>query len=276
MSRSARGRVVAARPSIDASAEPPGLKDLIAQGMRIGIGRRNTGALHHGGNSGASDISSQASGLKVKAVVAVPDGRCCILCEDPDSREDYVISDETLAWGYPPCPVTKKNTGRVCYYCDRTFNARFKAKHKTVEQLLLAFGQDITLASVFKHWRGMAIEAMVSAGNRNIKVQWGSEERIRELVIRNIRETRVEEPDDLIMDLDEYKAVHGDFKTNGLGHKYVNLGGISGVMIPQPKVWRVKRARIMQASLDEHICRQLQGATTFHRFPLVICCWFHN
>ena len=79
-------------------------------------------------------------------------------------------------------------------------------------------------ANLFKHWRSMAIEAMVSAGSRTITVNWGTEDRVRQLIVRQMRETRIEDPEDTIMPEGAYARTHGDWRTNGKGHKYVDWG----------------------------------------------------
>ena len=81
----------------------------------------------------------------------------------------------------------------------------------------LQFGTDLTLLSVFRHWKDVAVQAMVQAGTHIITIKWGSEENVRQLILSQEREVRLEDPEDTIMDLAEYIAKFGDYRTNGRG-----------------------------------------------------------
>ena len=46
----------------------------------------------------------------------------------------------------------------------------------------------------------------------------------------------------------------GDYKVNGLGHSYVNLGdGCSGILVPGRRVWKVKREHVQSAAVVEQV-----------------------
>ncbi len=66
------------------------------------------------------------------------DGRVCLLCKSKDSDPDPTYTTRTLIWGYPCNMRTRRNVGQVCYYCMRTFNARFKAKYGSTTKLVEA------------------------------------------------------------------------------------------------------------------------------------------
>ena len=58
----------------------------------------------------------------------------------------------------------------------------------------------------------------------------------------------VEEPDDLIVLLKDYK--HGDPRTNGLGHRKFKHHGKDAVIMPGERVWKVKRSRVKEVSIN--------------------------
>jgi hypothetical protein len=44
----------------------------------------------------------------------------------------------------------------------------------------------------------------------------------------------------------------GDYKVNGLGHSYTNLGdGCAGILVPGRRVWKVKREHVQSAAVVE-------------------------
>ena len=64
---------------------------------------------------------------------------------------------------------------------------------------------------------------------------------------KRIREQFIEEPDDEVWEEKAYKRELGDYKTNGLGHCKGTIEGITGILVPANKVWKVKRRRGTQA-----------------------------
>ncbi len=132
---------------------------------------------------------------------------------------DHIFTAEVIMWARPPNEKTKKNEGSLCYYCLRVFNARFRAKFRTIENLKLEFGRqtDMLLFRMFKHWQQAAIDIMVQAGCHNVTVRWSPEEDVRELVLRQFREVRIEDAEDTVLPVDIYTARFGDWRTNGKG-----------------------------------------------------------
>ncbi len=78
---------------------------------------------------------------------------------------------------------------------------------------------------MFNHWLNLCKEAMKAQGTHLISIKWGSDESVKSLVLRKVRETRLEEPEDEIYDLEEYTRLHGDFRTNGKGFLLCFLRG---------------------------------------------------
>ena len=82
----------------------------------------------------------------------------------------------------------------------------------------------------------------------------GEESAAKQLMINKGRETRIEDPEDEVWPLHVYEAKYGDYRTNGLGHTWADLGGnIQGVLVPGRQVFKVKRARAMSAVVQEVI-----------------------
>ena len=75
---------------------------------------------------------------KYLQLVALPDGRRCLICDVPDAECDLVYPERTYLWAYPCDPVTRKNTGLCCYYCYRVWTARFRSLYSGIPALLEA------------------------------------------------------------------------------------------------------------------------------------------
>ncbi len=52
---------------------------------------------------------------------------------------------------------------------------------------------------------------------------------------------------------EDYRREFGDWKTNGLGHKYIDWGTVRGVLMPGRRVWKVKRARVVTPEIRETV-----------------------
>ena len=183
----ARGRNASKR----AAPEPesmPALDDMFRMGMSL-IGPGSQGNV--GAAMSSASSASTATEKKAVDVNVLPDGRLCQLCNVPDSDPDLVHAKASMKWGYPPDKASRKNVGRVCYYCTRVWTARFKSKFKQVEKLIAAFGSDMELMGVFQHWRKIAVELMQRAGSYDVTVQWGDEKNVKELMLKKSRETCV-------------------------------------------------------------------------------------
>lgn len=102
---------------------------------------------------------------------------------------------------------------------------------------------------LFTHWRKLALQLFQENGTIDVVVRWGSESEAKTLIQRMQQEVRVEEPEDIIMPADDYQRMHGDWRSNGKGHRFVQMGNVSGILIPGPKLFRVKRARVMVAEV---------------------------
>ena len=163
----------------------PSLEELQSQGMII---ERRASPLD---GDPMGSCSAAGSDVTVFAIVTA-DGRICGLCEVKDTAADPVENGRTIVWAYI-CKKTLTNKGYVCYYCQRVFNARFKAKYKSVAALKIAFGQDLNVIQNFKHWRGICIKIFVDAGCREVTVRWGDEASASQLFRRTAQQAALED-----------------------------------------------------------------------------------
>ena len=229
----------------------PDLESLKNDGMRVLANYTKPSSAA----TACGSVSSSSGGACGKVLWVVhADGRACIVCQCKDSDPDRVfVGEVTMKWAYPPCATTKKNNGFVCYYCQRVWQARFKGKYTSLEAFVQACGQDMQLFQVFNHWLSMAVDLMRQNKSHDIKIKWGDESSVRKLVMKTAAETRLCEPEDEIIPLEDYIKEHGDYRYNGLGHRYIDWGSVKGVLIPGKRVWKVKRAKVMKAEIQEEV-----------------------
>jgi hypothetical protein len=66
----------------------------------------------------------------------------------------------------------------------------------------------------------VAIAAFKENRSYHITVRWGHEDQIRQLVTRQFREVRIDDPEDTVIPEDTYVKKFGDWKTNGKGRQW--------------------------------------------------------
>jgi hypothetical protein len=76
-------------------------------------------------------------------------------------------------------------------------------------KLQSAFGSDMTLLQTFRYWRTMCLNIMKEQGSWDVYIRWGDDETVRTLIVRIIKETRIEDPEDEIWEWNSYLAAHG-------------------------------------------------------------------
>ena len=237
---------VAPVPEVVDLSSMPKLATLIDKGMRV-IGSLKTACPP----TPRTSTSSTTSSLEC-LIFATVFGQQCELCDAKDHEPDPVFPDRKTYWGYPVDTVTGRNRGSLFKICIRVYRARFRGKYSSTALLKQAFGLDGTLYGMFKHWWDMCLEACRNAQSYDIQVRWGSDDDAKRLQMERSKEARLEAPDDEVWNLEDYMLEHGDFRTNGLGHKWVDYGdGCAGVLVPGKRIWRVKRAKVMRASIIE-------------------------
>ena len=187
----------------------------------------------------------------------VRDGRKCTLGGEPDHSPDDVFPLEYLYWAYPPKGSPPKPQGDLCWYCRKVYVNRFAIAYTSVDLLAEAMAKDPegTLLSEFKAIRKWVGEFLKQAGSRAGPIRWkrsGDADDRSPPAVLSFNETStltVEEPDDLIVLLSDYKF--GDPATNGKGHRSITHFGMPAVLMPGERVWRVKRAHTKSTSIQK-------------------------
>ena len=65
-------------------------------------------------------------------------------------------------------------------------------------------------------------------GNAKVKdAKVKDAKRIKSNLFEDCKETQV-------WNVDHYEKIHGDWKTNGMGHRYGELDGVKGIIVPPP------------------------------------------
>ena len=75
----------------------------------------------------------------------------------------------------------------------------------------------------------------------------------------------IEEPDDLMVPLDDYTAAHGHPHSNGQGHRIVEHNGQKMVIVPGERIWKVKRKRRQNLTLQSVVN---DGSEVWHQNQL--------
>lgn len=207
-----------------------------------------------------SSTGSSGGGGKPK-LVAVPDGRCCRLCQESDDSADPTAPSEFRAWGYPVKPplagsdAPPTNQGLICFYCLRVYNARFSIQYPTVKALVEALGKSEELLQQFRSYLAECVRQMCERGTRDVHVDWPSVEKLK---VKNKRQLLWESPTDEYWSLDEYRRDFGDPATNGKGHQTTQQQMDDGtwetfVVIPGRRIFKAKRQRVQSAELSQTV-----------------------
>jgi hypothetical protein len=208
---------------------------------------------HHGDQDGLGSSAASCASFSTAKACATVFGQTCQLCGCADEEQDNIIPSMRRVWGYPVDTEHGKNVGNLCKVCLKVYRARFRGKYATAETLKVAFGSDGQLFKLFKYWFDMCVKVMQTAGSHDCRVTWGSEASAKELIVVRKRETRLEEPEDEVWELANYQAKFGDYRTNNCGHKWVDWGDCAGVLVPGARIFKVKRARVLEVNMVEKI-----------------------
>lgn len=230
------------------SSNPPVMSDHVLPDQQLQLGATMTAALQRvqrrkTSSGGASQVEDCGP-----AQAAVPDGRECKLCGKSDDSPDAINSHEFWKWGYPAKGEPPKNQGLVCYYCIRTYNARY-AVQGSCKQLIAKCGQDNEARSEFLALQAACIETFKQNNSRDVTVNWKRQETLKH---KSSIETSWEEPDEEYWEISAYSTDFGDPLTNGKNHQVVErknrLGQIETcVVVPQKKIYKLKRRRVDKA-----------------------------
>ena len=182
----------------------------------------------------------------------IRDGRQCYLCGANDKDCDDILIEERIYWG--AAPRGNSPVGNWCLYCTRVYERRWKTAYQTLSLFTDAAGSCDELLADFKLWRGRLIEHLkASGGNRSARMRWEAAPRSeKRMTLTDENQIKVKQPDDNVMEEEDYIRQFGSPTKNGKGHVRCSLPGCPrGVMMPGPKIWTVSRSSVKKASLEE-------------------------
>jgi hypothetical protein len=178
-----------------------------------------------------------------------PDGRACGLCGSKDTDQDP-IGNVSFLWGKPI--RNGKNQGTYCYYCFKTYHARFRIAFPTVEFLKVDVGKNNNTKTTFFHFRGHAVRQMKEAGKAEIRINWAIADQEEKQRLLHHKETiQAVQHEDAGMKYSDYFLVHGDPITNGKGHRRQQLNGVDTVVMPGPKVFKILHTDQFRVDLEQ-------------------------
>ena len=240
--------MAASRSSNDGSAELENLDglDVLEDRMPAADKRRSKKSKRE--QTGGEELQEwvKKEKKKEKSDNEIRDGRRCKLCKVIDTDYDDVEPEEFIAWGYPPRNGCVQGT--VCYYCRKVFSNIYSNRFKSLED----FGKEMTdqdHKKEFMEWRTFVISKFCEAGSRYVKIRYGDDAKDQRLKKNTIEMVDLEEPEDLICMLKDYK--HGDPRVNGKGHRLIKHLGKDAVLMPGEQVWKIKRRKRQESSLEE-------------------------
>ena len=186
--------------------------------------------------------SSSSTGLKVNS---------CVLCRCDDTHVDLLIKTETMFWAYRKTIRGQTvSDGTVCYYCNIIYHARYHHKY-TVASLAQSMGEDQSLHKTFFELRSFVVAKMVDAGKREVRIVWDQQAPTQRVKRCTDKILSLEAPEDQLVEEASYIRLHGDWRTNNKGHRRATIDGVTGVLIPGARVWRVRRKKELRATHEE-------------------------
>ena len=205
--------------------------------------------------------ASNAKALKTDAKLQLPfqpDGRPCKICKVKDNTLDHLLMQEFIKWAKPPKLDPTKlfliNEGFVCCLCDKLWRSQYKLKYPSTDMLKDAMTDTKTgeqLTAEVKNLRAVMIDEVVKQRRYNIKIDKSLTEQAQTLSRKRRTSLIIEDPVDEVWPEDYYKKEHGDYRTNGLGHRFGTLEGQTGVIVPGRPIKKVRRQRATEAELTD-------------------------
>ena len=217
-------------------------------------------------SSTAMSSDASAGNASFEFILWTPDGRLCKICGCKDTDPDPVCSEfPGRKWGYVVKVFKAKNTGLVCFYCMKVFEARYKIQHNmTVSKLPEWFARDqermVTYIALVDH----AIQVLKEQGNINGRVNWAlyeSSQSGKTLTVRKRSEMELAEPEDNWMYYKDYVDKFGDPASNQKGHTRQMVEGKDIVIIPGPRIGKLRRTQKIQADIDQVINKDESSLT---------------
>ena len=185
-------------------------------------------------------------------------GRSCKLCNQKDSDTDPVLPNlPGRRWGYPLRLEGAKNSGLVCWYCTKIFEARYKIQHKLqLKQMAAWLGEKADRMAQFTICLEKGIEYMKQLGSHEGRTPWAAFDADfsrQSLVVRNRAQVELCDAEDNWMYFKEYCEKHGEPGTNGLGHTRRTVNGRDVVIIPGSGIGKLRRSQILQADIEGEV-----------------------
>ena len=124
---------------------------------------------------------------------------------------DIVVQSSSWKWGYP-LTASGHNQGRVCFYCIRVFNARYKCKF-AISALETEMGRNIEIRNEFMAYLDTCKQIFIKAGSHDINVDWGGPS--KKVVTQKQRSVAsFEEPADDFWPINEYNDLVREIRKN--------------------------------------------------------------
>jgi hypothetical protein len=119
-----------------------------------------------------------------------------------------------------------------------------------VQGLRDAMGKDSKLKDSFQHFKNFGITKMAEVGAWEIRVPWKSADEENK-VLSHHQESIValDDPEHQGMLYPDYVKAHGEPSVNGLGHKRCTIMGKDLVIIPGPKIFKIRSTQQFRADL---------------------------
>jgi hypothetical protein len=180
----------------------------------------------------------------------IRDCRTCKLCGVSDKDEDPIVPSEYIFWGRAPTSVP---IGYACMYCERVYTRRYSVGYPGgTENFAKELGGSEEVFDDFKEWRSKLVAHIQTHGNnRSARMIWTKQlEPLRTLETVTAVRQEITQPEDHVMEEEEYVGRFGDPDFNGKGHRRVAVEGCPrGVQMPGARIWRVKRSHVNEAQL---------------------------
>ena len=166
-----------------------------------------------------------------------------------------VDSTVTRYWHKAGRAKSGYNIGVKCHYCTRVYEARYKSEFPVYDNFLEAMGKDAdlfnTVRGLGKKYEQKCLTLFQESGPsalKKIRMDWNLAENELRLEVVRQETVGIDEPDDDLIPLNEYK---GDHKLNG--HSTMEIGGNTFVRVPTSTWKKLKRGSRTHVNLTKQI-----------------------
>ena len=185
--------------------------------------------------------SNSSASLGAPEIAPKPDGRHCRLCHEQDLATDPVDGG-FRAWYYPR--QDGKTQGHFCFYCGRTWHARFRHKYSSLGDFAKACGEQNELLQAFMGLQGELVQKCQVAKTREIRL--ATNDLQTKVVGKERLKTALVDEDEFVelsYYMSSYRGGLGHPSTNGLGHQLRTIDGCTGVIVPGAPIKKIKREK---------------------------------